>query len=477
MSRFSHTLNSRKLFASAIAFVFTLGISLGAIPAAHAQALAPSSATVSLSSGVTFYNTSFIGGTASDADGVKSVAVTFERADTSAPISGPIPVTVNESGTWILQLNKNLIPIDLTSRNIVIAVRVVDDLDTVTDFSFGPYVYSVPDAEIFHAVVETLSGLDPASCAVAEVLATTNPITVFGPNNGAFSALPAEELAALLDAPDELCALVATHILPVAVPSSAVTDPVQVQPLNNSNDPLTVAPSTDATTVVVNDATVTNADNAVYLNSVLHVIDSIIRPQSTNVDIDDVYTNITSPELTGRVASEDATVQVRINGVAYTATNKGDGTWVVPAGVVQLDPAKLDTIFTVVARSLAVDTESVGELLGLTIRNDVLHYVTPGSGAGTVDKSAATGTTPVLLAAVAQISEQTNAQSAPATSQESTTKTEDAKVKETTPDETKNEPEENTAKTSTSQWYWWLIGIATLGALYYVLGGSSTENK
>ncbi len=476
MSRFSHTLNSRKLYASAIAFVFTLGISLGAIPAAHAQALAPSSATVNLSSGVTFYNTSFIGGTASDADGVKSVAVTFERADTNAPISGAIPVTVNESGTWILQLNKNLIPIDLTSRNIVIAVRVVDDLDTVTDFSFGPYVYSVPDAEIFHAVVETLSALDPASCAVAAVLATTDPITVFGPNNGAFNALPAEELAALLDAPDELCALVATHILPVAVPSSAVTDPVQVQPLNNSNDPLTVAPSADATTVVVNDATVTNADNAVYLNSVLHVIDSIIRPQSTNVDIDDVYTNIASPELTGRVASEDATVQVRINGVAYTATNRGDGTWVIPAGIVQLDPTRLDTIFTVVARSLPVDTESIGELLGLTLRNDVLHYVTPGSGAGAVNNAAATGTTPVLLAAVTQISEQTNTQSTPATAEESAT-TEDAKVKETTPDETRSEPEENTAKTSTSQWYWWLIGIATLGALYYVLGGSSSENK
>jgi len=43
-------------------------------------------------------------------------------------------------------------------------------------------------------------------------------------------------------------------------------------------------------------------------------------------------TNVTSPVLTGLVSEETAKVRVIINGNSYNATNKGNGTWELPAG-------------------------------------------------------------------------------------------------------------------------------------------------
>jgi len=41
-----------------------------------------------------------------------------------------------------------------------------------------------------------------------------------------------------------------------------------------------------------------------------------------------------SPELTGTVDDSTATIVITVNGQNYTATNNGDGTWVLPAGTI-----------------------------------------------------------------------------------------------------------------------------------------------
>ena len=43
-----------------------------------------------------------------------------------------------------------------------------------------------------------------------------------------------------------------------------------------------------------------------------------------------LQTNDTTPALTGKVDDPNAVVEVKINGVTYPATNKGDGTWFIP---------------------------------------------------------------------------------------------------------------------------------------------------
>ncbi|NOH59111.1 Ig-like domain repeat protein, partial [Alteromonas sp. 07-89-2] len=54
------------------------------------------------------------------------------------------------------------------------------------------------------------------------------------------------------------------------------------------------------------------------------------------VTINDVTTNDTTPALTGTVDDPTATVVVTIDGVDYTATNNGDGTWTLADNIVAL---------------------------------------------------------------------------------------------------------------------------------------------
>ncbi|WP_431025062.1 Ig-like domain-containing protein [Halomonas sp. H5] len=52
------------------------------------------------------------------------------------------------------------------------------------------------------------------------------------------------------------------------------------------------------------------------------------------VTVDELTTNDTTPELTGTIDDPDAEVVVTIDGVDYTATNNGDGTWTLADDVV-----------------------------------------------------------------------------------------------------------------------------------------------
>ena len=53
------------------------------------------------------------------------------------------------------------------------------------------------------------------------------------------------------------------------------------------------------------------------------------------VSIADEAANQPSPELTGTVDDDDAQITVSIDGKTYTATNNGDGTWTLAAGIIE----------------------------------------------------------------------------------------------------------------------------------------------
>jgi transforming growth factor-beta-induced protein len=122
----------------------------------------------------------------------------------------------------------------------------------------------------------------------AELLpALTNPFatyTVFAPTNEAFDALASDlgtDIAGLLALPI-LGEVLTYHVLSTEVPSSAVTNGAIVQPLSAMNTlKLTV---TSAGLVYVNQAQVTSVDiNAD--NGVVHVINSVVLPFETVVDV------------------------------------------------------------------------------------------------------------------------------------------------------------------------------------------------
>jgi hypothetical protein len=69
------------------------------------------------------------------------------------------------------------------------------------------------------------------------------------------------------------------------------------------------------------------AGNASLASPPLSVTIDALPPKVTFTPL---QTNDTTPALTGKIDDPNAVVEVKINGVTYSATNKGDGTWFIP---------------------------------------------------------------------------------------------------------------------------------------------------
>ncbi|HUS91547.1 MAG TPA: lamin tail domain-containing protein [Phycisphaerae bacterium] len=92
---------------------------------------------------------------------------------------------------------------------------------------------------------------------------------------------------------------------------------------------------------------------------------SIVAP-GPEVTIDPLSTGDPTPELTGTVEDPQATIAVEVNGRVYAATNRGDGTWVLPDGTIS--PPLNDGTYDVIVR--ATDTS------GAVGRDTTTHELT-----------------------------------------------------------------------------------------------------
>jgi len=129
-------------------------------------------------------------------------------------------------------------------------------------------VASTSDVSTLQAAVEA-AGLVPA-------LQTEGPFTVFAPRNGAFEALGADVVAALLDEGniDLLTDILSFHVVAgVAARSTDLSDGQKVTTLQGEQ--LTIGIS--GSTVTVGGATVVQADVEAS-NGVIHIIDAVLVP-------------------------------------------------------------------------------------------------------------------------------------------------------------------------------------------------------
>ncbi|MFN3656369.1 MAG: fasciclin domain-containing protein [Pseudolabrys sp.] len=101
------------------------------------------------------------------------------------------------------------------------------------------------------------------------------PFTVFAPTDAAFAKLPAGTVESLLKPENKakLTAILTYHVVPGAVKAEQVTKIDQAKTVNGA----AVKVSTSGGKVMINDATVVNADIAAS-NGVIHVIDKVILP-------------------------------------------------------------------------------------------------------------------------------------------------------------------------------------------------------
>lgn len=118
----------------------------------------------------------------------------------------------------------------------------------------------------------------------------------------------------------------------------------------------------------------------------------VVDTQAPTVTVDALITNDSTPKLTGTVDDKNAAIKVTVNGVEYSATNKGDGTWELADN--QITPALADGTYdvTVQATDQANNIRTDG-----TAQELVINTKAPGI---TVDYLYTSDTTPKLTGTV-----------------------------------------------------------------------------
>ena len=191
-------------------------------------------------------------------------------------------------------INANL-KVPVTTAGLTDAVFAVLHTDGgaegVYEFPDGPDApVSVNDRIIMHpfavtGVETTAAGLlagDPEFATLAaaveaaglgEALAGEGPFTLFAPDNAAFAALPADDLAALLADPEQLAQVLLYHVSEGQALTAADIAEGDLPTMQGAALAITLADGV----VKVNDAAVTTADLAVA-NGVIHVIDQVLLP-------------------------------------------------------------------------------------------------------------------------------------------------------------------------------------------------------
>ncbi|SLN61669.1 Immunogenic protein MPT70 precursor [Roseivivax jejudonensis] len=113
------------------------------------------------------------------------------------------------------------------------------------------------------------------SAGLVETLTGEGPYTVFAPTDEAFEALPDGTVDELLmeENQDQLTSILTYHVVPGAVMSADLSDGMEAETVEGSS----VTVSIDGDTVMVGDATVTQADIEAS-NGVIHVIDTVLMP-------------------------------------------------------------------------------------------------------------------------------------------------------------------------------------------------------
>ena len=248
--------------------------------------------------------------------------------------------------------------------------------------------------------------------------ANVGPYTLFLPTNSAIAGLvsspasPVNELAQLEGNPDEICALVLSHVVEGEFDSSDVPmSGVTLYSIDNDVDGLfaqTVGGSVYVDGVKVEES------NLFASNGVIHKVGSVLLPQSI-ATINPVVTNQTSPALSGNIspvtlsgaeAKFEFCVLVRVNGIPHIADVDGLS-WNIPAGQISINPTN-EILFDVVVRAgygyytnesgqefgceeietevdraaslraSAVEVQTHGSrLLGLTMRKNVVSFQAP----------------------------------------------------------------------------------------------------
>lgn len=114
------------------------------------------------------------------------------------------------------------------------------------------------------------------AAGLVDTLKSEGPFTVFAPTDEAFAALPEGTVENLLkpENKDQLAAILTYHVVPGAVLSTDLKDDMEATTVQGQSVTIDLDNG-----VMVEEATVVTAD-VVASNGVIHVIDTVILPES-----------------------------------------------------------------------------------------------------------------------------------------------------------------------------------------------------
>lgn len=102
-----------------------------------------------------------------------------------------------------------------------------------------------------------------------------------------------------------------------------------------------------------------------------------INPQVTLTTVD---TDKRSPTLTGTIDEPTSLIEVMINGNTYPAINNGDGTWILPAGIIQPELASGQYPVIIKARDLAGNETEITAELTVKAADELGFILSPNTG-------------------------------------------------------------------------------------------------
>ena len=267
----------------------------------------------------------------------------------------------------------------VTATDIMASNGIVHVIDTVlvppTEPEFGNIAEVATAAGNFTTLLAALTAAD-----LADDVATTEDITVFAPTDAAFALLPEGTVEALLADIPALTDILTYHVVPGVFEAEDVVAASLLPTLNGTR--LKVEVTDDGATVGGAMISVTDIQAS---NGVIHVIDAVILPPGTivdiavdNADFSTLVTAVTAAELAETLSGEGPfTVFAPVN-AAFDALPEG-----VLTGLLADIPALTDVLTYHVAAGYFA-AEDVLELTSLAMVNGDTAAIALVDGAPTI---------------------------------------------------------------------------------------------
>ncbi|MGQ9813739.1 MAG: fasciclin domain-containing protein [Candidatus Roseilinea sp.] len=231
--------------------------------------------------------------------------------------------------------------------------------------TMAPMPKDIVDTAVAAGSFKTLAAALEAA-GLIETLKGPGPFTVFAPTDEAFAKLPAGTVEDLLkpENKDKLIAVLTYHVVPGKLMAADVVKLTEATTVQGGK----IAIKVDGGKVMVNDATVTQADIEAS-NGVIHVIDTVILPPTEMKDIVD----------TAVAAGSFKTLAAALEAAGLIETLKGPGPFTVfaptdeafaklPAGTVEdlLKPENKDKLIAVLTYHVVPGKLMAADVVKLT---------------------------------------------------------------------------------------------------------------